>query len=151
LRIYTSRRRDRRSWMAVLATCLGVYLLLALGFHWFLQPTVKNLEAAVPKPLPVAFVADPDRRPAEPTAPSRQSQRGVAQRPSSDAKQSPARAGAPATAETAEQDAVTPPKKEPKRKVARRAHDRSAQQAADGRTPWNFASSPSSSNYRPWF
>ena len=116
MRIYTSRKQDLR-WVTVLASCLGAYLVLAVGFHWFVQPTVvKNSEAAASLP-PATFVV-PDRRLADP-APSGQPLRGVAQR---SAKQPPAAAGEPATAETAEQAFVAAPKKEPKKKVVRRAH-----------------------------
>ena len=116
MRIYTSRRQDRR-WVTVLASCLGTYLVLAVGFHWFLQPTVvKNSEAAASKLPPATFVV-PDRRLREPTT-SGQPLRGVAQR---SAKQLPAPTGEPPTAETAEQVSVAAPKKEPKKKVVRRA------------------------------
>jgi len=175
LRIYTSRRH-RRSWLAVLAGCVGVYLVLALGFHWFLQPVVKNSEAAAAAtPPPATFVPDPDKRlaaaaakrTAGPATPSVQSRREIAQRPGSDAKppasseakpvSSEARSAPsdakPARTQTAEQDAATPPKKEPKKKVARKVHDRPVRQAADPHNPWSFASSPAYgySNYRPWF
>jgi hypothetical protein len=156
--------------MAVLAGCVGVYLVLALGFHWFLQPVVKSSEAAAAAtPPPATFVPDPDKRLAAaaakrttgPATPSVQSRREVAQRPgpdakppsSSEAKPAPVRAGEPARTQTAEQDAATPPKKEPKKKVARKVHDRPVRQAADPHNPWSFASSPGYgySNYRPWF
>jgi hypothetical protein len=53
--------------VVVLASCFGVYLVLALGFHWFLQPmVVKNSEATASKLPPATFVAYPDRRRAEP-------------------------------------------------------------------------------------
>ena len=93
LRIYTSRRRDR-TWVGVLAGCLGVYLALAVGFHWFLQPTlVKNSEAAASKPA--TLVAYPDRRRTEPAFLRSSAQRSTA-RP-----QAPA--GELARAETFEQ------------------------------------------------
>ena len=117
MRIYISRRQDRR-WVTVVASCLGVYLVLAVGYHWFLQPTVvKNSEAAASRMPPPTFVV-PDRRLAEPGTPGQQPLRGVTQR---SAKQPPAPAGEPATAETAEQVSVAAPKKEPKKKVVRRA------------------------------
>lgn len=166
MRIYTSRRRDRLGWTAVIAGCAGIYLVLALGFHWFLQPIVKNSEAAAaatPPPFAIdparRLLADPGRRPAAPAPSLVPPRRDVAQRPSpegkppssSDAKPAPARAGELARIAIPEQDAVTPPKKEPKKKVARKAHDRPVRQAADPRNPWSFASSPGYSSYRPWF
>ena len=55
MRIRSSRRRDR-TWVVVLASCLGVYLVLAVGFHWLLQPIVKDSESAASK-LPSATFA----------------------------------------------------------------------------------------------
>ena len=98
VRIYTSRRQDR-TWLVILASCLGVYLVFAAGFHWFLKPTiVKNSEAAASKLPPAMFPAYPDRRLAEP-ATSGPSPRGVAQR---SAARSPAPTGELATAEPSE-------------------------------------------------
>ena len=80
MRIYTSRKRNR-TWVGVLAGCLGVYLVLAVGYHWLLQPTVaKNAEALVSRLSPGTLPAFPDRRPAEPTT-LEQPGRGAAQRP----------------------------------------------------------------------
>ena len=79
MRIYASRRRRDRSWVVILASCLGGYLVFAAGFHWFLQPIIVKNSEAVSKPPPAMFPAYPDRRLAEPTnfGPS---PRGVAQR-----------------------------------------------------------------------
>jgi hypothetical protein len=50
--MFTSKRRDR-SWLVVLASCLGVYLVLATGYQWFVKPSVaKNSEATVTKLTP---------------------------------------------------------------------------------------------------
>ena len=117
MRIRSSRRRDR-TWVVVLASCLGVYLVLAVGFHWLLQPiVVKNSESIASKPPPAMFAAFPAWRRAEPTT-SREFLRSVPQR---SAARLPAPAGEPPTAETAEQVSVAAPKKEPKKKVVRRA------------------------------
>ena len=98
MRIRTSRRQDR-TWVVVLASCLGVYLVLAVGFHWLLQPiVVKNSESIASKPPPAMFAAFPAWRRAEPTT-SREFLRSVPQR---SAARLPAPAGEPAKAETSE-------------------------------------------------
>jgi hypothetical protein len=98
MRIRTSRSRDR-TWLVVLASCVGVYLVLAVGFHWLLQPiVVKNSEATASKPPPAMFAAFPAWRRAEPNT-SREFLRSVPQR---SAARVPAPAGEPAKAETSE-------------------------------------------------
>jgi hypothetical protein len=96
LRIYTSRRPDR-SWVLVLASCLGVYLVLAVVFHWFLQPIVAKGSEATASKLPL--VASPDRGRAEP-ATSGEFLRNAAQRSTA---RPPAPVGELARAETSEQ------------------------------------------------
>jgi hypothetical protein len=95
VRIYASRRRQDRTWLVILASCLGVYLVFAVGFHWFLKPIiVKNSEAAASKPPPAMFPAYPDRRLAEPTnvgpSPRGMAQRSVARPPAELATAEPA-------------------------------------------------------------
>jgi hypothetical protein len=114
MRILTSRSRDR-TWVVVLGSCLGVYLVLAVGFHWLLQPIVKNSESTASKLPSATFAAHPDGRRAEPTT-SWEFLRSMPQRP---AARLPAPAGALATADTSEQAEQAVEARTPKpRKVA---------------------------------
>jgi hypothetical protein len=114
VRIRRSRRRDR-TWVVVLASCFGVYLVLAVGFHWLLEPIVKNSESTASKLPSATFAAHPDRRRPEPTT-SMEFLRSVPQRP---AARLPAPAGEPAAAETSGQAEQAVEARTPKpRKVA---------------------------------
>ena len=142
MHIYTLRGRSP-SWVALLAACLGAYLVLAIGYRLFVQPIlVKSSEAAASKPPPAMFMAYRDRGLAEP-ATSGQSLRSVAPPSSSQARQPLVSTSEAPAASTGERDAIAAPKKPSKKKVARRAHDRSLQRTADRHSPFF--------NFRPWF
>jgi hypothetical protein len=115
LRIRTSRGRDR-TWVVVLASCFGVYLVLAVGFHWLLQPiAVKNSESTASKLSSETFAAYPDGRRAEPTT----SWEFLRSDPQRSAARLPAPAGELATAETSGQaEHVVEPRTPKSRKVA---------------------------------
>jgi len=119
VRIRSSKHRDR-TWVVVLASCLGVYLVLAVGFHWLLQPIVKDSESTASKLPSAMFAAYPDGRRAEPTT-SWEFLRSGPQRP---AARLSAPAGEPAAAETSGQaeravEARTP---KPRKVAAPRGH-----------------------------
>jgi hypothetical protein len=52
----TSRRRGS-SVFAVVGSCLGVYVVLAMAFHWFVEPSVAKSRAVAPyQPPPAAMM-----------------------------------------------------------------------------------------------
>ena len=135
MRIYTSRRQDR-TWLVILASCLGVYLVFAVGFHWFLKPIiVKSSEAAASKPPPAMFPAYPDRRLAEPTnfGPS---PRGVAQPSVARPPAEPATAEPAEQAEQAERAVQARPPKPPRVAAPRSATYGAAYPAYSGNRPF---------------
>jgi hypothetical protein len=49
--------RQRSSVLTIVGVCLGVYVLLAVAFHWFVEPTLaKSREAEASKPPPATAV-----------------------------------------------------------------------------------------------
>jgi predicted lipid-binding transport protein (Tim44 family) len=119
--------------LAVIGSCLGVYVVLAVAFHWFVQPSVGKSYGA-PAFNAQAVVARPD---------------SVAPLPSPVAPVPPApshfAAAPPAAAEAT--PAVVPPNAA-KKYVARKRQD-------GERRPWDFTWGPSngyrSNGSRPWF
>ena len=59
--------------MAVVGSCLGVYVILAMAFHWFVEPTVaKSREVAAYQPPPATvmqYTAAPVAVPVAPPEP----------------------------------------------------------------------------------
>jgi hypothetical protein len=50
-------RRQQSSVLTIVGVCLGVYVLLAVAFHWFVEPTLtKSREAEASKPPPASAV-----------------------------------------------------------------------------------------------
>jgi len=141
------RKRDR-SWLAVLAGCLGAYAVLAVGFHWFAEPAIRAGRSNLPTETLTAYRHQSSEEPAT----SGHALRGTA--PVSLANTEPPPPPDPlATAKADQADSkapeIKPPKKEAPRNATRRANDRLVQQSAERRGPsWNFSSSPASPNYR---
>jgi hypothetical protein len=129
----------------VIGSCLGVYVVLAVAFHWFVQPSVGksnrapafNAQAVVALPDSVAPLPSPVA-PAPP-APSQ-----FAAAPPAAAEATPAVVPPNAAEATS---AVVPPNAA-KKYVARKRQDRE-------RRPWDFSWGPSngyrSNGFRPWF
>src|SRR5258705_11686731 len=75
-----SRRQDFRL-AAGVGFCLGVYVVLAVAFHWLMQPTVsENYGIAAYKPPPATIVVYP-RAPFVPPPPSEPRSSSVASEP----------------------------------------------------------------------
>jgi hypothetical protein len=148
LRIGRSRRRDR-SWLAILASGLGLYAVLAVGFHWFVEPVIVAGRASLPTETLVAYA----HRSSEEPATSGHSLRGVAQVPV-DKREPPSPTDGVATAKAADQSEIKAPdikapKKQSNRTATKKTNDRLVQQSAERRgSGWNFSSSPGSPNYR---
>jgi hypothetical protein len=145
------RRRDR-SWLAVLASGVALYAVLAVGFHWFVEPAIRTGRASLPTETLIAYRNSPEE-----LTTSGHALRGAA--PVSFAKSEPPRpveVPAPAKADQAEikvPDVKPPdvkgPKKEPRRNSTRQADDRVAQHSAERRgASWGFSSSPASPDFR---
>jgi len=115
--MYLRASRHRGSALAVIGGCLAVYVGLAVAYHWWVEPTVKNSGVVADKP-PAAMVATylVAARLVEPPPPRfvPKSQRA-------------------ATAAAVEVTDVTPKKTQGKR-VARARQERPAY-----RRPWDFA------------
>src|SRR5215475_8395611 len=58
MRLSSSRVRGTSAW-AVVGGCLGVYVVLATGFHWLVEPTLgKNQGVTAYEPSPARVVPD---------------------------------------------------------------------------------------------
>jgi hypothetical protein len=145
MRLRTSRRRW--SILAVIGCCLGVYVVFAVAFHWFVEPTVGKSYAAYAPPAyqpptsraPAAAVAGPSAAMAPAASPIAPELPRVAA----------AFAALPDAAEkTAEERAAdVAPKDAAKKHAAHARHERSGRHI---RGPWDFASSLFSGSRR-WF
>ena len=134
MRSYGSRRQDYRL-AAGVGFCLGVYVVLAVAFHWLMQPTVsENYGVAAYKPPPATIVVYP-KAPFVPPPPSELPSSSIAEEPPA----STAFAAAPAEVL----------KQVPKKHVARTA-PRRERPARERRNPWDYAWGPSY-GYRPWY
>jgi hypothetical protein len=151
------RQRDR-SWIAVLAGCVGLYAVLAAGFHWFVEPAIRTGRASLPTETLIVYrnFAYRSSSSEEPTT-SGHALRAAA--PVAFAKSEPPRPVevlAPAKADQADgkpPDGKPPdakvPKKDSHRNVTRQANERVAQHSAEHRgAGWGFSSSPASPNFR---
>jgi len=126
----------------VVASCIGVYVILAFAFHWLVEPSLaKSREAAASLPPPAAVVPDAQlaafaraRAELPPASPARQAVKPPASAPV-------AAAAAMGNASAAEA------KKAPRKQVAR-TPARSERPASGN--PFDFAFG-SFNNHRPWF
>lgn len=138
LRLASSPRRSSSA-LAVVASCLGVYVIFAIGYHWLVEPVAKSY-AAADKAIPetvVSHLAPPAAPPELPSAvPTKQSPSTIV-------------SGVAAASDAAETSAAVAPKKTP-RKQAARTTGRRERPGRDYRSPWDFASRPSN-GFRPWF
>ena len=147
LRIRRLRKRER-SWLAVLAGGVGLYAVLAVGFHWFVEPGILTRRASLPTETLMAYGYQSSEEPAT----SGHALRGAT--PISVKKSEPPRpADGLATAKAEQGDIkeldIRVPKKEPHRNMTRQANDRLVQRSSERRGPsWSFSSSPASPNYR---
>jgi len=137
-----------RSWIVVLAAGVGLYALLAGGFHWFVEPAMLAGRSRLPTET---LVAHRNSLVEGPTT-SGNSLR-AAKNVSFERSEPPSPADRPVMAKAADEaDSKIPDnkpaKKESNRNVTRRANDRVVQQSAERRGSWNFSSSPASPNYR---
>jgi hypothetical protein len=150
----TSRNKNS-GLVAGVGFCLGVYVVLAVGFHWVMQPTVfKNSGLAAYKPPPATVVVYSEAPfvppvPSEQLAPARSEPPSVAVEAPISAAGVKAAAAAPDASEKA---AEIVPKKPRRNHVARAAprRERPVRQVRERRNPWDFAYSPPYGN-RPWF
>ena len=132
MRLAISRRHDFGSAAAV-AICLGVYAIVAVGFHSLIPPTRIQSHGVAAYDPPPKTVVDYPESPFGPLARSRRVRSIPLAGPAPTIVESPAVA----------------PKKEAKRHHARTApqHER---RVIDRGNPWDFASRQSYSGYRPF-
>ena len=137
----SSRRRVSPT-LAVLGSCLGVYVVLAVVFNWLIEPTVAKNHSGAAEPsqaAPIVQYSDPAFVP-----PVR------AERPFRFALKPPASATVTAAAPASkEKTAAEVPKKTPKREVIRTT-PRQDRPVREHRNERDFATAPSN-GYRPWF
>jgi hypothetical protein len=147
LRIRRSRTLDQ-SWIVVLAGGVGLYAVLAGGFHWFVEPVMLAGRSRLPTET---LVAHRNSLVEGPTTSGHSL--SAAKSVSIDRSEPPSPADTRVMAKGVDEaDSKVPDnkpaKKEPNRSVTRRANDRVVQQSAERRGSWNFSSSPASPNYR---
>lgn len=132
--------RDRAlSNLAVIGSCLGVYVVLAIAFHWLIGPTVaKNPGAVVDKPAPAMETQSPIATSSIPATQSQLQPLRFVSKP-----QGLAAAAAPDATDVV-------PRKTPKKQMARKTVRR---ERPASRNPWDFGfGGPFSNNRsRPWF
>jgi hypothetical protein len=147
VRIRWSRTPDR-SWIVVLASGVGLFAVLANGFHWFVEPVILDGRSRLPTETLVAYRNSALGGPTT----SGHSLR-AAKSVSLERSEPPSPPERPVMAKAADEaDSKVPDnkpaKKESNRNVTRRANDRVVRQPTERRGSWNFSSSPASPNYR---
>jgi hypothetical protein len=131
----TSRHRGLSA-LAGVGSCLGVYVVLAIVFHWLIEPTVaKNRGVIADKPVPAMVMQQPPA-----TFPASAAQLELPSRFVSKPRPLATTAAAPDATDVV-------PKKTPTKRVAR-ATDRQERPAY--RNPWDFAWGGFNRS-RPWF
>jgi hypothetical protein len=130
----TSRHRGLSA-LAVVASGLGVYVVVAIAFHWLIEPTVaKNHGVVADKPAPAVVMQHPPATFLAPAAQLELPSRFVSKpRPL-------ATAAAPDTTDVV-------PKKTPRKQAARTTV---RQERPAYRNPWDFAWGGFNGS-RPWF
>jgi hypothetical protein len=147
LRIHWSRTPDR-SWIVVLASGVGLYAVLAGGFHWFVEPVILAGRSRLPTETLVAYRNSLVEGPTTSGHSLRAAKTVLfegSEPPSPADRLEMAKAADEADSKVPDNK---PAKKDPNRNVTKRANDRVVQQSAERRGSWNFSSSPASPNYR---
>jgi hypothetical protein len=122
-------RRQGSPVLAIVGACLGIYVVLAVAFHWLVEPTLaKSREAAASKPPPATAVG---YRAAALAAYARSTP------PSPVASTPPVTAKAPASAAVAAADAKEQAAEVPKKAAKKQAP---ATTARHERSPLSFVS-----------
>jgi hypothetical protein len=144
LRIRWSRTPDR-SWIVVLASGVGVYAILAGGFHWFVEPIILAGHSRLPTETLVAYRNSVVESPTTSGHAAKSVSFERSEPPSPAERLVVTKAADEADSKVPDNK---PAKKEPNTSMTRRANDRVVQQSAERRGSWNFSSSPASPNYR---
>jgi hypothetical protein len=142
MRLNSSRQQDF-SLAAGVGFCLGAYVLLAVAFHWLMQPTVsENYGIAAYKPPP-ATVVPYAKTPFVPPTPELPSS-SIAAEPLPSAafaaEPPPSAAFAAAIPEVEEKPSVEIAKQAPTKHVARTTPRRQERTGRDRRDSWNQVS-----------
>jgi hypothetical protein len=119
-------RRQGSSALAVVGSCLGVYIVLAVAFNWFVEPTVAKSREASASKLPPATIMQNSVPPLVAPAARSEPQPRIASKPigiANDARVTP----------DDSEKAAEAPKEAPKKHVERTGRDR--------RNPWDHATS----------
>jgi hypothetical protein len=156
MRIRRTRKLDR-SWIAVLAGGLGVYALLAVGFHRVVEPAILASHSRLPTERLIASRYTPSEEPAT----SGRALRNAVQIPvrtsepprpvDALAKADPVdiKAADIKTPETKAPEIKVPKRESPRRQETRRSNERPVQQTPERRGfASGFSSSPASPDYR---
>jgi hypothetical protein len=132
----------------VLASGVGLYAILATGFHWFVEPVMLDGRSGLPTETRVGHRNSLVEGPI-----TSGHSLGAAKSVSLDKGEAPSPTDRRVMAKAAdEEDSKVPDnkpaKKELNRHVKRRANDRVVRQSVERRGLWIFSSSPASPNYR---
>jgi hypothetical protein len=132
----------------VLASGVGLYAILASGFHWFVEPVMLDGRSGLPTETRVGHRNSLVEGPITSGHSLRAAKSG-----SFDRSEPPSPADRLVMAKGADEpDSKVPDnklaKKELNRNVKRRANDRVVRQSVERRGLWIFSSSPASPNYR---
>jgi hypothetical protein len=137
--------RNRHSTLRVVGSCLGVYVVFAVGFHWLTQPTVVTAyDGVVASKPPPTTAAD-----ARFMIPAPQPSPVPSEPPPTSAPPRFATVPVVEPAPKAVENFAVAPKKPPKNRAARTA-PRRERSVRERRNPWDYASGYSNGN-RPWF
>jgi hypothetical protein len=153
LRIRRVRKLDR-SWIAVLASGVGLYALLSVGFHWFVEPAIITGRSNLPTETLMAYRHASKEEPATsghlPRGASQISIKPIEPPSPTDGLATTKADQADTKAAVVEAPDVKAPKKEPpRRRATRQANERLVQRSVERRSAsWGFSSSPASPNYR---
>jgi hypothetical protein len=132
----------------VLASGIGLYAVLAGGFHWLVEPVIFAGQSRLPTETLVAHRNSPVEGPTTSEL-SLRAAMGV----SIDRSEPPRPADSVVMAKAVDEAESKVPdnkaaKREPNRTVTRRANDRAVRQPPERSGSWNLSSSPASPNSR---